>query len=190
MQTTRPRAEQLASEHERLNLGCGEDYRDGWCNVDAIAAVDPDYQLNLNEQPWPFPDGSFEYVLCSHVLEHLDDLEMALGECARILKPGGYLKVHHPIGLDMQADADHNKQHEWDWETPKMLCGKRHWDHDCGLAVVGRDVNLWAQKPGIWGALQQHRINYWLARYGPGRWCFDLEATSGEFIVEFRRDPA
>jgi ubiquinone/menaquinone biosynthesis C-methylase UbiE len=34
------------------------------------------------------PDATFDMVLCSHVLEHVDD-RRALGEIFRILRPGG-----------------------------------------------------------------------------------------------------
>jgi SAM-dependent methyltransferase len=37
----------------------------------------------------PFPDGAFDAVICSEVLEHLIDYEQALAEIARVLKPGG-----------------------------------------------------------------------------------------------------
>lgn len=37
----------------------------------------------------PFPDASFDLVLCCDVLEHVDDVELVLAEAARVLRPGG-----------------------------------------------------------------------------------------------------
>jgi len=37
----------------------------------------------------PFPDNSFDKVICSEVLEHIPDYEGALKEINRVLKPGG-----------------------------------------------------------------------------------------------------
>ena len=37
----------------------------------------------------PFTDGSFDKIICSEVLEHIPDYRAALGEIARVLKPGG-----------------------------------------------------------------------------------------------------
>jgi len=37
----------------------------------------------------PFPDNSFDTLLCTEVLEHADDPEMLVAECARVLKKGG-----------------------------------------------------------------------------------------------------
>ena len=37
----------------------------------------------------PFADNTFDKVICSEVLEHIDDYEGALKEIERVLKPGG-----------------------------------------------------------------------------------------------------
>jgi SAM-dependent methyltransferase len=44
----------------------------------------------------PFPDGSFDAVIVAEVLEHIPDDERAMGEIARILRPGGRLAVTVP----------------------------------------------------------------------------------------------
>lgn len=44
----------------------------------------------------PLADGSFDFVYSSHCLEHLHDVEEALTNWARILKPGGWLYVVVP----------------------------------------------------------------------------------------------
>ena len=44
----------------------------------------------------PFPDASFDKVICSEVLEHIPDYEGALKEIERILKPGGVAAISVP----------------------------------------------------------------------------------------------
>jgi SAM-dependent methyltransferase len=44
----------------------------------------------------PFPDGAFDVVICSEVLEHLPDYPRAVAEIRRVLKPGGRLCVSVP----------------------------------------------------------------------------------------------
>jgi len=44
----------------------------------------------------PFPDGCFDLVVCSEVLEHIPDHETAIREIIRVLKPGKPLVVSVP----------------------------------------------------------------------------------------------
>lgn len=44
----------------------------------------------------PFGDGTFNMVLCSHVLEHILHYRQALSEIWRVLKPGGLLAIGVP----------------------------------------------------------------------------------------------
>ena len=45
----------------------------------------------------PFPDDSFDVILCSHVLEHVVDDRKAMRELYRVLRPGGWALVLVPI---------------------------------------------------------------------------------------------
>lgn len=44
----------------------------------------------------PFPEGIFDAVICSEVLEHIDNHKGAVAELLRVLKPGGTLAVSVP----------------------------------------------------------------------------------------------
>ncbi len=44
----------------------------------------------------PFPDATFDAVVCSEVLEHLPQDGRAMAELARVLKPGGQIAVTVP----------------------------------------------------------------------------------------------
>ncbi|CAN5142132.1 class I SAM-dependent methyltransferase [soil metagenome] len=44
----------------------------------------------------PFADATFEYVVCSEVLEHLPQDGRAMAELTRVLKPGGLIAVTVP----------------------------------------------------------------------------------------------
>ena len=44
----------------------------------------------------PFQDGVFDAVICSEVLEHVDNPKTAVAELLRVLKPGGNLAVSVP----------------------------------------------------------------------------------------------
>ena len=44
----------------------------------------------------PFADATFDRVICSEVLEHLPDDRTAMGELARVLRPGGTMAMTVP----------------------------------------------------------------------------------------------
>lgn len=49
----------------------------------------------------PFPDQSFDVVLCDNVVDHAESPKRIVGELARVLVPGGLLyftvNIHHPV---------------------------------------------------------------------------------------------
>jgi SAM-dependent methyltransferase len=46
----------------------------------------------------PFPDGSFDALYCSHVLEHVADDRQALREFFRVLRTGAWAIIMVPVG--------------------------------------------------------------------------------------------
>ena len=61
----------------------------------------------------PFPDGTFDRVICSEVLEHIPDDLGAMRELARVLRPGGTMAITVPrFGPELinwaLSDAYHN----------------------------------------------------------------------------------
>lgn len=47
----------------------------------------------------PFPDNTFEMVTCQTVLIHVGNIEIAIKEMLRVLKPGGLIVVSEPNNL-------------------------------------------------------------------------------------------
>jgi len=66
-------------------------------------------QVNFQQasiEAMPFADGSFDLVVTNAVMEHVRNLEAATGECARVLRPGGW--VWHNFGpLYFTWNGDH-----------------------------------------------------------------------------------
>lgn len=59
--------------------------------VDAKAALQVASLYHL-----PFRDACFDVALCSHVIEHIPDLPLALSELFRVVRPGGLLIIGVP----------------------------------------------------------------------------------------------
>jgi SAM-dependent methyltransferase len=47
-------------------------------------------------QRLPFADASFDRIICTEMLEHVADAQLALRELARVLRPGGRLAISVP----------------------------------------------------------------------------------------------
>ena len=73
-----------------LNLGCGSRYHPDWINID-IRATGPGVIVHNLSRGIPLPDASCAVVHHAAVLEHMRRADAAafMGECYRVLKPGG-----------------------------------------------------------------------------------------------------
>ena len=62
-----------------------------------------DADLRLDVTALELPDGAFDAIICSHVLEHVRDDARAMRELRRISAPGGWALVMVPLALDRTA---------------------------------------------------------------------------------------
>lgn len=81
----------------KLNLGCGNDIRDGYINIDFKEDDGVDMLVDLNECELPFKDESVDEILLFHTLEHLVYRDAFIEECHRVLKPDGTILVKLPV---------------------------------------------------------------------------------------------
>jgi predicted SAM-dependent methyltransferase len=82
----------------KLHLACGTRYIKGCVNIDYSGEVKADYQLDIGTQNLPFNDNSASEIYLVHAIEHLDKQQgrFCLGECRRVLKPGGSFYIVFP----------------------------------------------------------------------------------------------
>lgn len=58
-------------------------------------------QVDVDEQPLPYADSSFDAVLLAHVLEHLGNPLLLGRETHRVLRPGGQVYIETPNWTSM-----------------------------------------------------------------------------------------
>jgi len=104
---------------KKLNLGAGEDRREGYINIDHNKLTNPDIVHDLNIFPYPFPDNTFDEILASHILEHLDKPFLVMKEFHRIMKPGAKLVISVPHFSRAFTHAEH--AHGFDVSFPKYF---------------------------------------------------------------------
>jgi SAM-dependent methyltransferase len=66
-----------------------------------LARADVDLNVDLTEIP--FPNSTFDAIICNHVLEHIPNDRRAMAELLRVLKPGGWAMLQVPISLSLVA---------------------------------------------------------------------------------------
>ena len=96
-----------------LHLGCGPKYLPGFVNIDANPLQKLDLWLDVR-CGLPFASSSVESVYSTHMFEHFypDELEDILRECARVLKPGGGMRLIVP-SLRSAIVAYQQNRHDW-----------------------------------------------------------------------------
>jgi SAM-dependent methyltransferase len=97
-----------------LNLGCCDDIRKGFINVDICPPKPFEYdpwsettimQADLS-QPWPWEDSTVDFILARDIIEHLPDKIFTMNEIWRVLKPGGKVYIEVPTTNGMGAFQD------------------------------------------------------------------------------------
>jgi predicted SAM-dependent methyltransferase len=109
-----------------LNIGCGERFHPEWTNLD-LSFRHPRVRTYDLRRGIPEPDGVFDVVYHSHLLEHFDPRSglALLRECCRVLRRGGIVRVAVPDleqiatiylrALDAALKGDTVWQQRYDW---------------------------------------------------------------------------
>lgn len=78
-----------------LDVGCGDGPCQSWCvkaeqyiGIDTFPGVGVTHLID-GHSPWPLPDRSIDTIICTQVLEHVEDMRHVLSEMDRVLKGGG-----------------------------------------------------------------------------------------------------
>tara|TARA_B100000579_G_C22647268_1_gene764371 strand:+ start:173 stop:787 length:615 start_codon:yes stop_codon:yes gene_type:complete len=97
-----------------LDVGCGYNankYATTVCDILDLSSIYTDKNfVKLEDKKFPFKDKEFDFVIASHVLEHVEDVSYFIKELERIsLK--GYIEV--PTKLEDNLVFENKKAHIW-----------------------------------------------------------------------------
>jgi ubiquinone/menaquinone biosynthesis C-methylase UbiE len=92
----------------------------------------------------PFDEGTFDVVICNHVLEHVNDAKKCMQELYRVMKPGGWGIMQVPIDYsrsdtyedpNITSEADREK-HFWQKDHVRLF-GRNYGDklREAGFSV-------------------------------------------------------
>ncbi|MGE4221029.1 MAG: hypothetical protein AB7G39_16405 [Alphaproteobacteria bacterium] len=110
----------------RLRIGWGAHPREGWLTCDLAATADGIVPLPPTGH-LPFVDATFEDIALD-ALEHLafPQARTMLSETARVLRPGGHLRLHTPdlyklLRLFMPSDEDQDARAYLTWAAADLV---------------------------------------------------------------------
>ena len=100
-----------------LDIGCGYTANDNAsviCDVQDLSNFYKDKKfIRLNEKKLPFKDKEFDFVIASHVLEHVEDIIFFIKELERV-STKGYIEL--PTILEDNLVFENKKDHLWHME--------------------------------------------------------------------------
>jgi SAM-dependent methyltransferase len=135
-----------------LDLGCGNrPYRALLPNISAYTAYDVDSSVKPEAvgtaSELPFASASFDSVLNTQVIEHVEEPWRVIEEIARVLKPGGKLVLSAPQGWRL-----HEEPHDFYRFT--------HYGLTHLLARAGMKVIACKPQGGAWLTIGQNINNH------------------------------
>jgi len=120
-----------------LDIGCGTGRYTEWLSVRSKIVIGIDKNLNIlkkllsksikagvvcaSAEQLPFRSDTFNFALCTEVLEHLDNDGIAISEMNKILKSNGELVLSVPMLPPPYSDNLHKKQGYLDSEIKYLL---------------------------------------------------------------------
>ena len=113
-----------------LDIGCGYGANKFATTVSDILDLSDHYKdktfVKITEKKLPFNDKEFDFIIASHVVEHVEDISYFLNELSRIGKQG-YIEV--PTRLEDNLVFENKKAHLWhlvfDDVTNQILVSKK-----------------------------------------------------------------
>jgi len=106
---------------------------------DLFAKRDVTHRVNIEDTG--LPDASYDVIICSHVLEHVDDGK-ALAELYRMLVPGGVALLATPV---VEGWATSYENADIDGEKDRLL----HFGQGDHVRYFGRDIRDRIRKAGF-----------------------------------------
>jgi SAM-dependent methyltransferase len=100
-----------------LDIGCGYTAHERATTICDIQDLSNFYKnknfFQIKDKVLPFEDKEFDFVITSHVLEHVEDLNFFISELERVSK-GGYIEL--PTKLEDNLVFENKKDHLWHME--------------------------------------------------------------------------
>ncbi len=134
---------------KKLNLGSGTDHKQGWVNLDHNRRYKAEVYHNLDKFPYPFKNEEFDYIYCSHVLEHVDDLFKTLKELLRIIKKDGIIHLRVPHFSNGTGYNDLGHKRFFGWFTFDQMVIEDYYQKNINFKIISKRFNFLSENHKI-----------------------------------------
>jgi len=139
-------------------------------DIDYVSAdIDsPLASIKMDLTAIPHHAQSFDVILCSHVLEHIENDQQAMRELFRILKPGGWAILQVPL----------DPERETTFEDPSITSPEdrlRFFNQHDHVRIYGRDYKDRLEQAGF--TVYAERYVQELGEKATTRYCLDKNET-------------
>jgi len=140
----------------KLNLGAGNDIRDGFINHDIVNLQNIDIVFDLNERPWPIESNKCIEIIAYDVIEHLDDFIKTMEEIYRITKKGGTISLTVPYwnSVATYIDPTHKKGFHEDtfkfFDPNSHYCKERSYYTKARFKIISEEFLVLPFYPFFW----------------------------------------
>jgi len=113
-----------------LDIGCGytaNKFATTICDVQDLSHFYKDKNfVKLDSKKLPFEDNYFDFVIASHVLEHVEDYKFFINELERVSSKG-YIELPTKLedNLVFENKRDHLWQMDFDDDNSRLLISKK-----------------------------------------------------------------
>ena len=121
---------EINHEWNILDIGCGFRANKYATVIADIKDLSKHYKekkfIQIKRKEFPFKDKEFDFVIASHVIEHVDDFEFFIKELERISNKG-YIELPTRLGdnLVFENKIDHIWWFYYDDIKNKLICSKK-----------------------------------------------------------------
>jgi SAM-dependent methyltransferase len=127
---------------KRINIGAGHDIKEGWDNHDYTKFDGINIVFNLEDKDWPIEDNTYDYILCNHIIEHVNDLWKLFNDLHRISKPDAIIKIEVPHFSTNFAFTQIDHKHYFGLDSLSILEEKDFQNKTLPFEVISQRI-LW-----------------------------------------------
>ncbi len=96
---------------QTLDLGCGRAKAPGAIGLDINPRSAADVIHDVDQLPYPFQPDTFDRVICSGIIEHVDSIVAVMEELHRICRAGAVIEITTPYFTSVDAWTDPTHKH-------------------------------------------------------------------------------